>query len=813
MPRTRIARTLCSVIVLGAAPLAGQAPNEFDFDPGTGASSTLPPNGAVHTITGRVVLSGQHLLLSAPLLVASGAELRLDHCTLEVAGTVTMQEGCRVTVVDSALLLRGGAQPPGQPAYEFRMEGGVLQTERALIGSGYVNGNLAQVRLLSLRGTWLARQTVTQALITILADGRTGWYGNPLYRGGSVLADGLYEGDRTDAIHMSGMGDATLANGAMNVGLYFDAAGSAVASAATFDLDSRNHLQCVYGDPSVHQGVTAPIARSPYRLELRNHRVPTWQMFAVNATSTGPMQTITLQHAEDVICNFRGIDLVGAPVLGGPWASHYATLPGLPSTTRPGYHAMPPGCSVRLGNVVFQSGPGVADWNRIRAWGLYARGTGTNLTVVGPSHIAEINLTDGQMHLVGTGSFDMGVFANMVRLFQGASLDVQDASLGEFGSTSPVVGTVEANDHSTCTMTTVRTAPVTLRTTNAAAAILVQNAFGANRFTIDTAGGGSVVVQQAAPTQATDLQNLGFESSLLAGGTPPWWAASGVSGTLLAHAAGGGAWAYSASFANAGAWLGKQLTLPPETTVDLFARVDVPSGPAGASLLRAGDGSGANSTALPAASATWSIVQVPTRRASGLSPFFVQVLAPAGPAQAALDDVCVQIGSWWDDDNLANLDCEGECHYVGQAPDYLSAPDGFRSFQVQCEPAPGVVPPGSPGTRSLQMTLQKGTFGSISKRLTFLRAGDVLVLRGRCRSLSNNPGANLQVLVGDGPNFYQTNLGNNVQSGPLASNGTWHTFQLQYTVPQNPTYTRLDFGLYDAVGAVCNYDDMTVEIR
>lgn len=802
--------TLVGVLWLPGS-LVAQAPNEFDFDANQLAVTTIPPNGAPHAVSTLVTYTNQNLVLNAPLTVHAGAELRLVGSILKVFGDIVMQEGSRITVIDSSLFL------PCQYArqYELRNEGGLLHTERAVIGSTRVGNVLTTTFIMNQRGAWLARQTVAQALVSLHGDGRQGWLGNPLWKGGSVFADGLYEGEATDAIHAGGMGDVILANGTMNVGFYFDAAGPQ-SSAVTLDLDSRSRLNVVYGDPTVHSGVTQPVANSPCRLELRNHRSAFWRLFASNASSTGALQTITLRNAEEIICNFRGVDLVGSPTLGGPWSNYYAVLPGLPSTLRPGHHGIPPGCSVRLGNVVFQSGPGPNDWNRVSLWGIYTNGSATNLTITGPTALAELWMRDGQLNIVGTDSFDMGLACQTVHLQGSAHLNITNAAVGQFGTGSSAVGLIEANDSSTCTIVNSRMAPMLLKT-NGGGTITAQNLFTTQSPTIDSAGGGTVTLVQANPGQNWDRQNLDFEAALL-GGVPPFWLAQAVTGSLVADPApgAGGTNAYQLVAQATNGSLRKQLSLPPQTFVTVLGSAKVLQAPTGGAQLSLQASNGANVTARSLdllQTNLWQRVQVPLLTVtSGASPTAVQFGASGLPATVRLDGIRIHIGSWWDADNLANLDFEGGYRFQGHAPTYLPMPDAWQGSRVRCAADAGNVRPGAlPGSRSASMTLQ-GQFGGVSKDLTFLRQGDSVVVGGWVRGVSANAAAHAEVIIGNGQTFYLVGFGNQ-HSGPIPFDGAWHHFQLTYLVPANPSFTRIDLGLYDAAGTQGWYDDLTVEIR
>jgi hypothetical protein len=814
----RLLWSLCALargLALDAGSLRAQAPNEFDFDTTQLVVTPIPPNGPTHVITTPVTYTGQNLTLHAPLTVRAGGELRLVRSVLRVFGDVLLEEGGRITVLDSSLLL----PLQFQHQFDYRNEGGLLHTERAVIGTTRNGGGLYLTQFLNLRGTWLARQTVMQSMGVILADGRSGWGGNPAWKGGSVFAEGLYEGEGADAVHMTGMGDVVLVDGTANVGFYFDAAASGQPGAATVDLESRMPVTMVYGDAAVHAGVTSPIAAHPCRIELLNHRSPTWSFFANNVTTNGALKTVTLRNAEDIICNFRGTDLVGSPVLGGPWASHYGELPGLPSTTPPGFHAVPPACSVRLGNVQIQSGPLVSDWNRIRAWGLYSAGAGTDLSVTGPTHMAELRLGGGQMSLVGTGSFDMAVFCDVVQLFGNANLQIRNAALGQFGTFASVTGLIEANENSTCTITDTRTSVVRLKTTGPGASITGQNVFGAEKLILESGGGGSVQITSAAPSQNWDLQNSGFESPLLPGGLPPHWAASAVSGSLVVDAAPGSAGTRSFEFVGQapGSYLRKALSLPPGTAVTVIGAAKVlQAPPPGSPLsLEMSQGASVRSATLGTALAgQWQRVHLPLFVSAALTqPSLLSFRAAGAPAAVRLDDVRVHVGSWWEDDNLLNLDMEMPCRDLGIQPDYLRAPDGWSVYQTSCVSDANVVRPGAaPGSRSVKATLRAAS-GNIYKNLTFLRPGDRVLLRGWVRGVSPNPGANIQVIIGNGANFYLVGFGPNQHSGPKACDGVWRQFQMTYLVPVNPSYTRIDLGTFDVAGTEAWFDDITVEVQ
>ncbi|MFY9343243.1 MAG: hypothetical protein WAT39_12175 [Planctomycetota bacterium] len=812
MPTPRHCPLRLAAALFASTAAVAQAANEFDFDTTQLPVTVITPNGNPHQITTQVTYTGQNLQLNVPVTVKNNGELRLLRSQLRVFGNIVMEEGGRITVIDSDLLMPCAFQRQ----FEIRTEGGLLHTERARIGSGYLGGSLFLTRILHLRGTWLARNTIIQSTSLILADGRTGWFGNTAQKGGSLFGIGVYEGDRADFIHMSGMGDVQLANGTMNVSFYYEAGGHAGPVAVTVDLDSRNPLTRTYGDPLKHTGVTSPIDNGPYRLSLTNHRSPFWTLHATDADPAQPLQTMTLQNAEDIVCNFRGNNLTGTPILAGPWGSYYATLPGLPSTNKPGYHALPPGCSVQLANVRYQSGPGVNDWNRIRFWGVYVTGAASNLTINGPTNFGELHVNYGVVNLTSSSGFEMGSLANTLRCFYGGTLNINNAAIGDFSLGSPLVGLIECNHNSTCTVTNSRIAAMRFRTTNAAASISGSNLFGVQNIITDTAAGGTVSITQATPAQSWDLQNPGFESALIAGNVPPYWGNSAVTGSLVAGASPGApapnASVYQFQGTAAGAYLQKQFTMPVDTYVSFLGSARITAAPtSGVLQFSTWNGAQAPTDALNLGLInSWQRLHVPVVNTTALGTTLRFTHTGTG-GLVQLDDMRMLVGNWWEQDNLGNLGFEGLCRDQGLAPNYWVAPDAWYAFQVQCATDAGVTRPGAlAGSTSIRMTPTAAS-GSISKSGTFFRAGESVRVRGWMRG-TPTAGANMQAVVGNGAGFAVV-APPNVFSGPQPCDGVWRQFDLTYVVPTSPSYTRIDLGATNLTGVQVWYDDVTVKVQ
>tara|TARA_R110002072_G_scaffold243682_4_gene402844 strand:- start:17381 stop:19801 length:2421 start_codon:yes stop_codon:yes gene_type:complete len=789
-----------------SSSLIGQAPNEFDFDTheyGVTQISPNGPNGTTHEIIGFVSYADARLELPADLIVRTGGELVLSNCELIVDGAVLLEDGSRLTVLDSSFLIHNDFQHQ----HEMTNHGGLLHTERSLFGSQGNNGLIPQCRFRHLRGTWVARHTVLQGLITQLSEGRHGWGGDPSLPGGTLWADGLYSGNRADAIHVGGLGDALLANGTMNVAFYYDAEGATQPIAATIDLDSTQPLSVVYGDPAVHDGVTASIPNFPRRLELRNHRSVTWQFFALNVAQTGPLHSLTLQNADDVIASFKGEDLAGAPILAGPWGTHYSQLPGLPSTGKPGFHSIPPDCSVQLGNVEFRSGPGVADWNRVLSWGVYLEGTGSNLSITGPTRIAEIYMDGGALSLQGTGSYDMGVIANTASLKGGANLTVSNGAIGDFAADSTLVALIHASEDSSCSISQVRAAPLRLKTNGGLSAITADDVIGVENVIIDTSGGGSVQLLSATAAQNTDLQNLDMEA---AGNGIPYWTSTGLSGVHSSSTAPGslGSWSRELSTQSLPASVEKSLNLPPDTSVELYGSSSLLQG--AAPQARIAQGPTQTFSPLPSTGPSFERFFVAPFLTGSNGPLLIGLDA-ASTSTFGVDDLHVQVASWWDNHNLANLSFEAGFRFTGRSPAFWSAPDYWSSTQAQSFADSANVRPGAAAGSTSARIVIDGATGAIYKDIDYLRAGDELVLEGWMRGIiATGPGW-VRAGIGDGLSFWQPS-GNNV-STQLPVDGSWQWFSLTYVVPPNPTFTRLNLSAIGSAGMQAWFDDLTVVLQ
>jgi hypothetical protein len=176
-----------------------------------------------------------------------------------------------------------------------------------------------------------------------------------------------------------------------------------------------------------------------------------------------------------------------------------------------------------------------------------------------------------------------------------------------------------------------------------------------------------------------------------------------------------------------------------------------------------------------------------------------------------IDDVRVLVNSWWDADNLANLGFEGDFRHPGHPPDFARAPDAWAAGLAVCEPDPTVVRPGAPaGSRSVRATMPPD-WGYLHKDLTFLRAGDQVVVSGWMRGVATGTNTIVAAQIGDGPTWNLA-TGNN-QEVLHPCDGVWRQFQMTYVVPTNPTTTVLGLSGWTPAGAQCWFDDLSVSIQ
>ena len=625
---------------------------------------------------------------------------------------------------------------------------------------------------------------------------------------------------------MSGLGDASLSNSVFNIGLFVYADGQSPL-ATRLDLDTKNLIAWdVYGDAGTHADVTRPLPASPFRLQLASVVVPSWSLVTMNVTMGGPPVELVLDNAESLICNFHGRNITGSPRLGGDWSA-FPTAPGLPSTMVPGWHTMPPGASVGLGNVTFKAGTTPAS---IVSWGLYLSGAGTDVTVSGACHIAEVWLEDGKLSLDGGSEYSAGLAANTIELHGTASLTVRNGAIGEFGTFRSTSARVAAHGRSRCVIDRARISDVHFSTAREhlqngsqnvdAAAIAITNAIEDGNLRTSPSAGGSIWVGRSGPGEPYDLQNLDLDGAIQ-GNAPAFWAvqsgsASKTSERRPGSTGSGGVRYQSPSSAVAG--MLKELRLSPGSQVHAFGWAKLGNSAGSGVLDLRVEGHGLERRVLDGTPGTWRLLHVPTYTVgSGETSTRVSLGASGASAfDVTVDDVRVRVANWWENDNLLNLDFDGGFRDRGRAPLFQPSPDAWRAWGARCLPEYSVRRPGAgAGTRSLKLTAQDVN-GFIQKDLSFLAPGDRFTLKGWVRGDPAAGGAACytMVQVGEGHDYWNTANGVN-KKWSVAGDGQWHAFTIDYVVPAPPTkqaFTRISVVSWGAPGNVLFADDFSAVI-
>jgi len=328
---------------------------------------------------------------------------------VRVRGNLILARGGALTVEDSVVELRNAT------ARQFRVvwEGGRLVTRRATIGGTLADGAIRPSNLELLDGEWDARDTTVRYVYGITFSHA---------KRGRLRATNLTMGPNPDSIIMTGRGDVVLRDSTYCISLTMDASSGGVAR---FDLPRNQPIRRVF------DGSNVPGAG--WRLELRNVRVPTWWLFVGGVSSTGPPCEVRIGGCEWFIPSIMAHDLRGEFRLPERIGEPFAT-----------------------GNVTWRAeGASVG----VAGWGVYLSGANTDVTLRGPTRIAELMLFDGRAALLGTpGTRDARASATTIDVGRDdpasrAELTIRDATVGWFGATPDAVkGQITAQGSSRVTV-------------------------------------------------------------------------------------------------------------------------------------------------------------------------------------------------------------------------------------------------------------------------------------------------------------------------------------------------------------------------
>ena len=814
-------RLLSAMTALAAALPSQSSPGE---DPASLQVVTLTSNAThsqrnrtnlknAHAVRNRQTITDSQVVISnCDLLVDGDGHLRLERCWLRVQGDVFLKDRGILELVDCRVELQNTF--PKQ--FNFWWEGGELRTTRCLVGGRAFPAGSPQVCTFELhRGHWSAFDTTVQYSGGIQVGlGRLGYGQDPFLRGGSLHADGLQQGATADAVIASGYGDIVLKNSTfnLNVSLYAD---SGQTTQSAFDFTTMQPIaSVVYGDrnridslPLTRPPVTRDVPGLPYRLELQNTIVPFWFVGIYGVVTGGPRTTFEFQDPTGLLVGIHARDLQGSPSAIGPWANYTTRIPQLPCTQSAGADEIPPGCGVRIGNLDI-----VAPANRptrISGWSFYLEGQQTNVSVQGPTRIAEIFMLEGQMSVTGSEAYDARIDANVVSLHRDASLTLHDVAIGQFDSTVSVQRYIELQGISSCTISKALIQGLRIRTRpevycclhqGVEAATLQLSDFIERDAPLDAVATGlsTFTIQRATPAQNFDLTNVDMDT-VPVGGTPSHWASQNLSATtsndtrpqtttlasnelqtLASSATMTKSVAVSpGSYVAARAWI-KPIAAPPNATLQFQV---------------SGSASGTTSFDVPLTAPTtnngWIQVILPPHRVAALDgPIDVALAFTGSGVTVRVDDLDVRPTSWWDRNTLTNLDFD-EYELVGYSfppteyryPAFWSTWNGNATFD-----ATDTRPGAAPGSKSVRLGVVAGE-GQLFKVLDDLAPNTTIVVTGWIKVASPTQQA-IKVHVGDEARWWDVNYGNNAMFYANYPQG-WTPFTVNYLVPANGSKTRI----------------------
>lgn len=778
------------------------------------------------------------------LVIDSGAALRVKGARIEVRGDVYIREGGSLHLEDCELVVYNTFNRE----FSIYFEGGRLDSERSIIGGRQDAAGRSQLCNIYLNnGVWSARDTTFShtggILVGLLADdgsgGTTGFRGQPNLTGGELIADGLYGGTASDAVHVSGWGDVTLRNSTCPITLYLYDNG---VTTVDLDLDNKNRIaHDVYGDPALHDAVfrapiNLPVPGAPWRLELENHLAPDWRLRLLDVVDANGsnLRRFVLRNAGQVVIAIHGLGLTQTPVLVGPWRNFFPLpriLPALPTTRSPGENAIPPGCGVQIGNVLIeaaQSSPlSLLDWINVISWA-FNLDENSDLTIQGNMRIAEVIMQDSQLSLSSGHGFDAEMMASSFTVLKGlqypsfpatADLKIFDAIIGESG----LQPQIDCDGLSTVLIERVLSRSLVLRTGPQQfgpappnnAQILARELWDGLTTTSNTNAGGTITITRPAPGENYDFQNVDFEGGLQSG-LPDYWQGAGIAGASsgVVRSQSAGTQSFSLQASASSGFIEKEIKLPVGTLLGFRGWIRGENVPAGASIQCEILGSAGGSTnVLPQiAVGQWRMFMTPNYEVMPGDQHvtfrvgFSGAPGTGGGLEVLLDDLDIEVLNWWDADNLVNLDFDALDHHpfgtwANQLDDEWAPPYWINyGAPSYLERDPLVLRPGA-AAGSAAVRIDQPATGStqLNKQWTFFEPGQTLLISGWVRGIPITPGNNffINMFLGQGSQALNpSNPATLFWQHNTASGTGWVQFNQTYTVPSPPGYasfTKLAF--------------------
>lgn len=764
-----------------------------------------------HVVRDRRVIRQKQVLVEnrggrCDLVVDRSGYLRLENCFLRLRGDLFLKDHGVLELVDCRVQVENTR--PREFGYWW--EGGELRTRRCLIGGMRGASGLGQIAVFQLnRGRWLLHDTTVQYSGGILlGEGREGHSKDPFLRGGSLIADGLYQGLGPDAVVVSGHGDVTIRNSSFNVHLFVYAdSGRASNSKLDFTTD-RVITSAVYGDravqdtmPLTRTPITRDLPGAPYRLEITNSRVPFWFLSVVEIANSGPVARFEIENTTGLLIGLHGENLRGRPVRTGRWSTD-PNAPELPVMELAGSHEIPPASGVRIGNAEIAAPPNAAA--RVANWSFYLRGLQTDFAIRGPTKIAELALLEGKLTIEGREAYDARVAANTINMHRDSELVMRNVSLGEFSHAAGIQGSVLLHGKSRCTIDGAliqgmrfesQPEPFCCRYEGVNASTLTIRNFITRGAMIERRTGASRFdVARSTAQQDFDLANLDFDLGVVSA-QPSHWSSVGITASTSTDRR---PWTSSQrslhiKTATSPAWMSKRVRLVEGTDVEITAwvkpiRVDASSRVA---LRARGVGSGTASVLVDLGGSGWREVRL---RALRIATDEIVDLGFdfAGNCEVLVDDVEVHVTSWWEDDNFVNLDFDaGIVRGFRDAPLFHRFPDYWQVWDCDAEVESVDLRPGArSGSKAIRLRVrtQGGQLYKVWRRLA---PGTRMRIRGYVKIKPKILGrASLNMHVGDNADWWNDKIGNN-KSYYIHDARAWTQFQFDYSVPANRPVTRL----------------------
>lgn len=220
-------------------------------------------------VEGHESYRNKQIRLDGNLILASGCELTLDHCSLEIVGEYSRE-------------------------HSVEWKGGKLTTRNSTLG-GFVNESGAAIHTVFhlYDGQWDATDTTVQYSYGISFHWQEGH--------GVLRGTRLKAGPRPDAIILSGEADVTLIDSDFPIGLgvYVDHGGE-----TTLDLKPNVPVTATFDRETLLPGVN-------WKLRMQNTRVARWFVFVRNIGMHHEPATIRLKHSQNLIVSLLGHNLEG----------------------------------------------------------------------------------------------------------------------------------------------------------------------------------------------------------------------------------------------------------------------------------------------------------------------------------------------------------------------------------------------------------------------------------------------------------------------------------------------------------------------